>query len=81
MSDAALELKALHRRFSQAGGTLHVLRGAELRLMPGECVALIGPSGAGKSTLLHCAGFFEKPDEGSGRLACADVASLSETTR
>jgi lipoprotein-releasing system ATP-binding protein len=81
MSDAALELKSLHRRFSQAGGTLHVLRGAELRLMPGECVALIGPSGAGKSTLLHCAGLLEKPDEGAVLLGGRDCATMDEAAR
>lgn len=81
MSDAALELKGLHRRFSQAGGTLHVLRGAELRLMPGECVALIGPSGAGKSTLLHCAGLLEKPDEGAVLLGGRDCATMDEAER
>jgi lipoprotein-releasing system ATP-binding protein len=81
MSDAALELKSLHRRFAQAGGSLHVLRGAELRLMPGECVALIGPSGAGKSTLLHCAGLLEKPDEGAVLLGGRDCATMDEAAR
>jgi lipoprotein-releasing system ATP-binding protein len=81
MSDAALELRGLHRRFRQAGGELHVLRGADLKLMPGECVALIGPSGAGKSTLLHCAGLLEKPDEGEVLLGGRDCAAMDEATR
>ncbi len=81
MSDAALELKGLHRRFAQAGNALHVLRGADLRLMPGECVALIGPSGAGKSTLLHCAGLLEKPDEGAVLLGGRDCATMDEADR
>ena len=81
MSDAALELKGLHRRFAQAGSALHVLRGADLKLMPGECVALIGPSGAGKSTLLHCAGLLEKPDEGAVLLGGRDCAMMDEAAR
>ncbi len=50
-----------------------ILRGAELRLEPGESVALMGRNGAGKSTLLrHAAGLLE-PTRGrierAGRVA------------
>jgi ABC-type polysaccharide/polyol phosphate transport system ATPase subunit len=41
------------------------LRGVDLRIEPGESVAVVGPNGAGKTTLLRAmAGVFE-PDEGS----------------
>lgn len=81
MSEAALELRGLHRRFKQASGDLHVLRGLEFRLMPGECVALVGPSGAGKSTLLHCAGLLEKPDEGVVLLGGRDCGAMDDSER
>ncbi|MBI3505699.1 MAG: ABC transporter ATP-binding protein [Proteobacteria bacterium] len=81
MSEPALEIVGLHRRFRTQAGELHVLRGADLRLMPGECVALVAPSGAGKSTLLHCAGLLERPDGGEVRIAGRDCGTMSEAER
>jgi len=81
MSDAVLEIVGLHRRFKQGGSELHVLRGLDLTLHAGECVALVGPSGAGKSTLLHCAGLLERPDQGTIRIAGEDCAALDDAGR
>ena len=60
----ALMLKRVERRYRQGEGFLEILRGADLRVAPGEIVALVAPSGTGKSTLLHVAGLLEKPDGG-----------------
>ncbi|WP_405001351.1 amino acid ABC transporter ATP-binding protein [Geochorda subterranea] len=35
-------------------GGLHVLKGIDFSVQPGEVVVFIGPSGSGKSTLLRC---------------------------
>ena len=61
---AALELRAVTRRFTQGGQALEVLKGVSFALRAGEIVALTGPSGSGKSTLLHIAGLLERPSEG-----------------
>jgi lipoprotein-releasing system ATP-binding protein len=81
MSDPALELASVERRFATAGGTLEVLRGASLALASGEAVALVGPSGAGKSTLLHVAGLLERPDGGAVRVGGADAGALGDGER
>jgi cobalt/nickel transport system ATP-binding protein len=48
-----LALEVRDARYSYPDGTA-ALRGAHLRIEPGEKVALLGPNGAGKSTLLLC---------------------------
>ena len=55
--DWALRAEGLAKTFTlhlQGGARLPVLRGVDLAVAPGECVALAGPSGAGKSTLMRC---------------------------
>ncbi len=59
-----LFLHGIDRHYRQGNVTLHILKGAELAIWPGQSVALVAPSGAGKSTLLHIAGLLEQPDAG-----------------
>jgi sulfonate transport system ATP-binding protein len=57
----AVALRALTKRY----GTRTVLDGIDLRIAPGEFVALVGRSGCGKSTLLRLVAGLEQPDGGT----------------
>lgn len=55
-----IELEGLHKHF----GSLHVLKGIDIKVESGEKLVVIGPSGSGKSTLIRCMNLLEKPSSG-----------------
>jgi len=81
MSEPALVLENIERTFNQGGADIHVLKGANLTIAPGEFVALLGPSGSGKSTLLQIAGLLEHADGGDVLLSGTSCNALSERNR
>ena len=77
----ALELRKVVRTYRSGDADLHVLRGIDLILRPGEITALVAPSGTGKSTLLHLAGLLERPDAGQVLIAGQDAGTLDDAAR
>ena len=62
MNNPVLELAAIEKSYSKGSSNkIEVLKGVNLKLFPGETVALVAPSGAGKSTLLQISGLLDKP--------------------
>ena len=65
MNNPVLELAAVEKSYSKGSSNkIEVLKGVNLKLFPGETVALVAPSGAGKSTLLQISGLLDKPLSG-----------------
>jgi lipoprotein-releasing system ATP-binding protein len=81
MSQPALFIQQVERRYKQGDNELAILRGAELAVWPGQSVALIAPSGAGKSTLLQIAGLLEKPDSGEVLFNGKNALTMSDDAR
>ena len=74
---AQIELSGIERVFHLGESTVRALAAVDLRIAPGEYIAVMGPSGSGKSTLLNVLGLLDRPDAGHYRLEGRDVTTLS----
>lgn len=81
ISTAIAEAQGVTRDFHGGGGVVHALRGIDLRIEPGEFVALRGRSGSGKTTLLNILIGLDNPTQGRVIILGEDLARLSETER
>ncbi len=59
-----VSVEGVHKFF----GDLHVLKGVDLSIAPGEVCVILGPSGSGKSTLLRCLNQLEEISAGRVRV-------------
>lgn len=72
MAEPILQVTDLNKYF----GNLHVLKGINFAVEPGERIAIIGGSGSGKSTLLRCLNFMEMPSSGTVALDGKEIGKL-----
>jgi lipoprotein-releasing system ATP-binding protein len=80
-NDAVLLGVDLYKDFVQGGVTLQVLRGASIKVLAGERIAIVGASGSGKTTLLQLLGGLDLPTRGTVDIAGSAMNQLSDAER
>jgi ABC-type lipoprotein export system ATPase subunit len=69
-------LEAKHLTKSYDAGRIDALQDVDLRVEPGEFLAICGPSGSGKSTLLHLLGGLDTPSRGEVLYRGTELSAL-----
>jgi ABC-2 type transport system ATP-binding protein len=74
---SAVEAVAITKSY----GPVAALRGVDLRVEAGECVAVLGPNGAGKTTFVEILEGFRRADGGEARVLGVDPAAGGRALR
>ena len=73
-----IEVEDVHKYYDLGETKVHALRGVDLKIEPGEFVAIMGSSGSGKSTFMNMLGCLDKPTSGKYVLEGTDVSKLDK---
>ena len=72
-----IRVEDLHKTYKMGDVDVLALRGVNLKIGPGEFVAIMGASGSGKSTFMNILGCLDRPTSGQYFLEGQEVGSLS----
>ena len=73
-----IQAEDVHKYYDLGETKVHALRGVDLKIEPGEFVAIMGSSGSGKSTFMNMLGCLDKPTSGRYILEGTDVSRLDK---
>ncbi len=73
-----IQTENLTKIYGSGETTVTALDHVNLKVNPGEFVAVMGPSGCGKSTLLHLIGGLDRPTEGNVRIEDTPIAEMKD---
>ena len=80
-SEPIVVLEGVTKTYRQGEVEVPALRGLDLRVAPGEFLALTGPSGSGKTTALNLIGALDRPSEGKVIVDGHDLGALGRGAR
>ena len=78
MTKPSVAMRAVDLSLGKGPAQVHILRGVDLTIAPGESVGIVGPSGSGKSTLLMTIAGIERPDRGAVEIDGFNLIAMSE---
>ncbi len=73
-----IQAENLTKIYGSGEAAVTALDHVNVKVNPGEFVAIMGPSGCGKSTLLHLLGGLDRPSEGSITIEGTPIARMSD---
>jgi putative ABC transport system ATP-binding protein len=76
-----IELQGVTKVYGAGSAAMQALRGVDLRIAPGEFVAVMGPSGSGKSTCMNIVGCLDTPSAGAYLFEGVNVGELTRNQR
>jgi len=72
-----IDMQSIKKTYDTGKIKVEALKGIDLKVEPGEFVAIVGPSGSGKSTLMNLVGCLDTPSDGRYRLGGEDVSRFT----
>ncbi len=74
-----IELRDLCKSYWAGNMEIPILKSINMKVFPGEFLAIMGPSGSGKSTLMNMIGCLDRPTCGQVVLMGQDINTISDT--
>jgi putative ABC transport system ATP-binding protein len=78
---ALIEMRNVRKQYALGENRIDALKSIDIRIAPGEFVAVWGPSGSGKSTFCNLCGLLDTPSSGSVLFQGQDAAALADDHR
>lgn len=77
-TDAAVRVRNLTLRLGTRSAPVEILKGIDLDIPQGECLAILGPSGSGKSSLMAVLSGLEQASGGTVRIDGVEFGAMDE---